>query len=179
MDVKHHVYLLMCCFSKLECIAYKKAKQRTIYKNKTISTHNNNNIHQTTDLQQHRTPDSTYLIPADAKVGDRGAEDGGHDLLVVFDALELGAVDGAAGIVQHLHQRVFVNVLGGEASSHHIVRTRHALHAVWVGKKGLSLCYAYPHIYSKVSLSICCAYTYLYSKVSVTVVLYIIYRYGL
>lgn len=71
-----------------------------------------------------------HLYPNDSEVRHRGVvkEDAGIGG-VLHTREDLGGRRGG-GVVQHLAQRVDVNVLGREASTHRIVGARHAFYTV-------------------------------------------------
>lgn len=71
-----------------------------------------------------------HLYPNDSEVRHRGVvkEDTGvGGILHTWEDLGGG---GGGAIVQHLTQRVDIDVLGREASTHRVVRARHAFYTV-------------------------------------------------
>lgn len=72
----------------------------------------------------------THLYPNDSEVRHRGVveEDAGVSG-ILHTREDLGGGGGGA-VVQHLAQRVDVDVLGREASTHRVVRARHAFYTV-------------------------------------------------
>lgn len=85
------------------------------------TVNNNNNTHQ---------PPVSHLYPHDGEVWHWGVVHSHTGVLGVLDAREDFGGGGGGAVVQHLAQRVDVDVFGSEAGPDRVVRARHALDAV-------------------------------------------------
>lgn len=73
----------------------------------------------------------SHLYFHDSKVWHWGVVQSHTRVWGVLDTWENFGGCGGRAVVQHLTQRVDVDVFGGEASPYGVVRARHALHTVW------------------------------------------------
>lgn len=71
-----------------------------------------------------------HLYSHDAEVWHRRVVEVDEGVAVVLHAGEDFGTDRSRAVIQHLTQRVHVNVFGSQSGTYGVIRTRHTLHTV-------------------------------------------------